>query len=164
MRAVPEGSTRIKQGRRVIKMGGRWLLNARVVMEKKLGAPIPDGMDVHHRNDQTLDDNPDNLELKPHAKHKAHHNRGNAYNRKFSPDIVKVAAVLREFGWSYQRIAKGLGLDYRTVFNNKSLFAGMAHNLTDSQVIASIMAGSEAILSQHLPHSMALYDKSRRMP
>jgi hypothetical protein len=59
-----------------VKTEQGWRLRAVVVMEKKLGRPIPKGYDVHHKDENPTNDHPNNLELKTHSGHARHHFKG----------------------------------------------------------------------------------------
>ena len=56
-----------------------YVRRAIIVLEEKLGRPIKDGCDCHHKNEIKDDDRPENLEEVPHGRHAALHLQG----RKF---------------------------------------------------------------------------------
>jgi hypothetical protein len=58
--------------RRVLTAQG-YRYEHRVVMEALTGAPIPQGMHVHHRNGDGLDNRPENLQLLTATEHNALH-------------------------------------------------------------------------------------------
>jgi hypothetical protein len=41
---------------------------------KKHHGPIPSGFDVHHKDEDKMNNDPSNLELKEHGEHSSHHN------------------------------------------------------------------------------------------
>lgn len=75
--AKSNGSTRVvsSHGYEYIweKRDGKWRLQHRLVMEAKLGRPLAPHEHVHHDNENTLDNSPDNLILTSPRKHKEHH-------------------------------------------------------------------------------------------
>ena len=66
------------KGYRRIRVGGRRLMEHRVVWEEANG-PIPDGHLVHHKNDNKLDNRLGNLELLPWGEHTTKHNGSREY-------------------------------------------------------------------------------------
>ena len=74
------GSITIRKGsrgeyRRWIKINGRWIINSRYVYEQSYRLLRP-GEDVHHKNEDTLNDDPNNLEAKIKGKHISIHKKG----------------------------------------------------------------------------------------
>jgi hypothetical protein len=67
-----EGEIRIwtsnRESRNWIKIKGKWKKYSRYLWEKEIGK-IPTGMQVHHKNENTLDDRIENYELKSSAEH-----------------------------------------------------------------------------------------------
>jgi len=61
--------------RRWIKVGqpNKWRLNAHVVWEKHNGRPVPPNTPVHHKDEDKLNDAPENLELLTKSAHLAAH-------------------------------------------------------------------------------------------
>jgi len=75
--AKPDGSTRVVRSHQHEyiweKSNGVWVLQHRLVMSRKLGRPLSTREHVHHINEDTLDNRPENLTLvTPHA-HTRHH-------------------------------------------------------------------------------------------
>ncbi len=61
---LPDGSKYIDGSGYVhIKVNGRWLMEHRQVMEKKLGRPLQPWERVHHKNGERAQNQPENLEL-----------------------------------------------------------------------------------------------------
>lgn len=99
LRKIPRIVNKQRGNRRVIrhyqtdvKFNRGGLVQARFVWEQ-INGPIPDGMDVHHKNEDTTDDRPSNLELLPNGPHSSLHHRGDG-NGRFLPatteDLVQV--------------------------------------------------------------------------
>ena len=65
-------------GRRVVRGGKGWQRQYWMISGRKLGDYSIDGMHVHHRNHDALDDSPDNLELVDAREHRSAHMRGEA--------------------------------------------------------------------------------------
>ncbi len=55
------------------KARGKYVKRAILVLEEKLGRPIRDGYDSHHKNEIKDDDRPENLEEKEHGEHVSLH-------------------------------------------------------------------------------------------
>lgn len=51
----------------------KWEYEHRVVLAEKIGRDLLPGEDVHHINELTLDNRPENLELKSHSDHSRYH-------------------------------------------------------------------------------------------
>jgi len=68
--ASPTGTERVvKDGRMQVKcQDGKWRYRSRLVWASENG-PIPPGGIIHHRNENPLDDRPDNLQLVTRAEH-----------------------------------------------------------------------------------------------
>jgi hypothetical protein len=66
-----EGSTS-KKGYRRIQRGGRLVMEHRWIWEQSNG-PVPDGCDVHHENEDKLDNRIENLQLVDKITHKRLH-------------------------------------------------------------------------------------------
>lgn len=75
--AKPNGSERIvkSHGRPYvwIKIDGVWVQKHRYIMEQKLGRKLSPDEHVHHDNENSLDNTPDNLVLTDAVEHKQHH-------------------------------------------------------------------------------------------
>ena len=56
-----------RNGYKVVSVAGRTVLEYRLVMEGVLGRPLLMHENVHHKNGDRLDNNPDNLELWSHS-------------------------------------------------------------------------------------------------
>ena len=77
--ARPEGSKGITKKKNhtyiIIKQNGQWKYEHRVIMEQSLGRPLLKDETVHHINENTLDNRPENLQLfscmGDHVKHHA---------------------------------------------------------------------------------------------
>lgn len=92
-----------------------------LVMEQILGRPLQNGEVVHHKNENTQDNRPDNLELKTNAEHTRHHHRGKSNLRKSMPGekngqskltSVQVAQIrdLRRQGLTQSEVASRFGV------------------------------------------------------
>lgn len=105
-------------------------------------------------------------QMRTHSAHKTLHNKGNSYSRKMDEEKVEVAKLLRELGWSYQRIADALGLSFRCIFNHSKII-NREEPLSDQEFVEELMRGSVKdkvrLLREVLPHSMSLFDKYRRI-
>jgi hypothetical protein len=80
-RTLPIGSTKLFSSRgfiyRMIKVApsGRWPFEHRVIMGQMIGRPLTADEVVHHRNHDTLDNRPENLELLTPGQHSSLHGR-----------------------------------------------------------------------------------------
>jgi len=77
-RWLPDGSTRLRADEhgfvyRLIKMNGEWFYEHRYVMEQFLGRPLLTNEHVHHKDEDTLHNTLDNLELLTASAHTIHH-------------------------------------------------------------------------------------------
>lgn len=82
--ALPNGTIRIRKRknnklRKVIKIDGEWIFYARYIYELNF-RPLKPGEEVHHKDEDTLNDDPYNLEAKTKSKHTSHHMKGNTNN------------------------------------------------------------------------------------
>lgn len=65
-----KGGRRIRaDGRVERRIGGEYVLEARLMVAQTLGRMLDSGELVHHRNEQIQDDTPENLELTTRAEH-----------------------------------------------------------------------------------------------
>lgn len=77
---LPIGTVRFRKDkcgkkRAYVKIGrGQWKLRSHVVWEREHGRPVPYGYNVHHENEDTLDDSPSNLKLLTFEEHGRLHN------------------------------------------------------------------------------------------
>lgn len=58
-----------------LRVNGKLIDRHRLVMERKLGRKLESWEIVHHRDDNTKNDHPDNLELTTRSEHAKHHIR-----------------------------------------------------------------------------------------
>jgi len=58
-----------------------WVKRATLVLERKLGRYLLPGHFAHHKDQNTLNDRPSNLEEMDHSEHQRHHMLGNQYWR-----------------------------------------------------------------------------------
>lgn len=111
---LPDGSERPQsEGYMEIKIGGKWVLKHRHVMEQKLGCPLRPGEVVHHDNERRDDNDPKNLVLCESAgKHVARHH----------PDaIATLAATRRGLPRHYQQhVYCSCGFNSRRIARNGS--------------------------------------------
>jgi len=77
MPAKPDGSKRVHRSHNhvymLIKVDGKWIEEHRHVMEKVLGRKLLPSEHVHHKDEDTLNNEPTNLEIKTPQAHKEHH-------------------------------------------------------------------------------------------
>lgn len=85
---VPLGSTRMEQcgnrSYRVIKFAkgtNGWMREHRYVMMLKLGRPLSPKEQVHHKDGNTLNNSPENLEVMNASDHMRHHMSGRPWSR-----------------------------------------------------------------------------------
>lgn len=67
--------TRIHGGRIEIKTKTGWDREYRVIAEKVLGRKLKSTEDVHHKDEDPLNDEPDNLQVCTHSEHRSIHAR-----------------------------------------------------------------------------------------
>ncbi len=72
---MSELKTRMHNGYKQYYDGEKWVYTHRRVAEKELGAPIPEGNEVHHINKDTTDNRPENLMVLDKETHREIHNR-----------------------------------------------------------------------------------------
>jgi hypothetical protein len=70
-----------------------WVAEHRVVMAEKLGRPLKKAELVHHRDENKLNNDPDNLELTTRGGHAALHSTG---RRHTAEAITKISRCARE--------------------------------------------------------------------
>lgn len=75
---LPVGSKRLHNSGRgliyvVVKTAAGWEYEHRVVMAQKLGRMLTSDEDVHHRDENTQNNSPDNLEVLHHTEHRILH-------------------------------------------------------------------------------------------
>jgi len=70
-----KGGITIRQGRAFLRIGSKYRLRSRVVMEGLIRRPLLLTEIVHHKNGKTLDDRPENLEIVSRARHNQMHIR-----------------------------------------------------------------------------------------
>ena len=102
---LPVGSERVRREERgklrawvKVAEPSRWRLRAVVVWEKTHG-PLPAGKVVHHRDRNSLNDNPSNLQALTRAEHTAEHRR----------ELVQKAAEALESGRPTLWVRRGSG-------------------------------------------------------
>lgn len=67
-----------------------------VVAEQKIGRPLKDGEEVHHRNLNPSDNGPDNLQVfASHAEHQAEHARMRIVAAGGNPDTERICSVCK---------------------------------------------------------------------
>lgn len=74
-RRKPLGATYVKNGYTMVKVEqpNKWRRRNRVTAEKQLRRPLRPDEVVHHRNEDTLNDAPDNLQIMTQSEHKKLH-------------------------------------------------------------------------------------------
>ena len=70
-----KGGIVLRNGRALIRKDGKYRLRSRIVMEQILGRKLTCMELVHHKNKNTLDDTPDNLEIVTRGRHNQIHIR-----------------------------------------------------------------------------------------
>lgn len=109
---MPIGTVRIRtrhkrrgEKRAFVKVAepNTWVLRARHVWETANG-PIPEGMGIHHKNEDKLDDRLENLELVSKAEHLAEHR--DAFQDKCIDALVTARRTKR---WSTKSTTKRTG-------------------------------------------------------
>lgn len=109
-----------KRGYLMIKMewhGRTHLLSAHVAVYELLNGPIPQGLDVNHRDGDKTNNHPDNLE--PMSRGDNHRHAYRTGLRKTSDLPAQIAAqakALRAQGMPYSEIGVRLGVSQTTVF------------------------------------------------
>ena len=73
---IDNGYVYILQPSHPMTKDGYYVKRAILVLENKLGRPIRDGYDSHHKNNVRDDDRPENLVEKEHGRHMSLHHRG----------------------------------------------------------------------------------------
>lgn len=93
--SVPAGTRTIHRSRdgcfywTVKTDDGKWEYEHRVVLGNTLGRPLTSDEDVHHKDDDTLNNIPDNLEILSHSSHRRMH----ALRQKTGWSVKYVACV-----------------------------------------------------------------------
>ncbi len=88
-RRQPIGAKRLHMTRStayyVVKVAarGKWPYEHRIVMERIIGRQLTTGEHVHHRNGDTLDNRPANLELLTASAHARHHHTISGWSRLY---------------------------------------------------------------------------------
>ena len=77
-----QGGVRIKDGRVMFYAPShpncdkkKYVFRYRLVAEKKIGRFLSDNEHVHHKNENTMDDKPDNLQVMSQSAHSSHHRK-----------------------------------------------------------------------------------------
>jgi len=90
-KAKPLGSSRLHEAApglvyRVVKVSprGKWKYEHRIVMERELGRRLKTYEHVHHKNENTLDNRTENLQVMINADHVRHHNKIAGWSINFS--------------------------------------------------------------------------------
>ena len=118
------------KNRRVIKINGKWIRNARYVYEQNF-RPLRPGEDVHHKDEDTLNDDPDNLEALTKGKHIIRHidpmfGEDNPYAR-FTKREVK--EMFHRYYWvkniTHRELAILKGVSYTCIYH---LLSGHTYN------------------------------------
>lgn len=98
-----------------------------VVMEIKLGGPIPKGYHVHHKDENITNDDPDNLKLLKNGDHNKHHHKGKSnlkkgrtgelnHTSKLTWERVRMIRKVYATGkYTQQQIADKLGVSQTTI-------------------------------------------------
>lgn len=70
------------QNRVELWINSNWVERSRIVMEQKLGRKLGKNQVVHHINEDTMDDRPENLQVMTNSEHSSYHaKKENAYLR-----------------------------------------------------------------------------------
>lgn len=113
----------IVNGYKYILIGDEYVAEHRYIMEQFTGNTIPEGCDVHHINENTLDNRIENLAIVSHGAHVSLHRR----KRWLQKVDMEFAKRLRANGLSVTSIAKMLGCSRHTLakrFRELGIYTG----------------------------------------
>lgn len=96
--------------------GSKWIQYARYVWEKHKG-PIPPGYDVHHKDENKLNDIIENLELLTRSEHTTAHAKKNNYTTEMLKQTVQKYFTLSG-PKKFQRLSMETGIPERTIMNH----------------------------------------------
>lgn len=102
--------------------GQQYMVNAHRLVWEVLKGPIPDGLEVNHKDAVKTNNHPMNLELTTHGGNVQHawdmglNTRSPAIPEPILDQYITPAKELREKGLSFSKIAKELGISQTTAF------------------------------------------------
>lgn len=115
------GKTTMKDGRTLVFapnhpdancIGGKYILEYRLIAEKKIGRRLMSNEIVHHINGDVTDNRAENLEIMTQAEHASIH------SRKLTP--IEVWAIRQTSGVTNRKLATQYGVSDRTISSIKN--------------------------------------------
>lgn len=100
---------------KAIKVNGKKQDYHRYLVEQKAGRKLRSNEVTHHKDENKLNNNPDNLEVLSRSKHSRFHSRKTLNGAKLTPDDVRTIRGLIKQGMRVIIIAQRYGVDRKAI-------------------------------------------------